>query len=502
MPRASGPAEAVVEAEDHLGTDRAVRTGGSSDPNAREPRAFASPAAVCWYLVELLAVGAVYFALAKLGLTLASINPSATPIWPPTGLALATVLLRGYRVSPAIFLAAFAANATTAGSLDTSAAIALGNTLECLVGGYLTRRWSDGAGPFDRPAAVARFALICLLAATPISATIGVGSLSLAGYADMAHLASIWMTWWLGDLAGALVITPVIVLWFDSLSRPLDRRLLEGGAVFALAVVVGIIAFSPLIAQTAIRDPLGFLAVLPLMWAALRCGQRDTATVALILCGFAIWGTMSGGGPFARETLNDSFLLLLMFIISTAVPSLVLSADVAVRRGSEAHQRLLAAELDHRVKNTLASVQALAALSLRSNPLPEAFGGEFMLRLQALARAQSLLRRRGWQGASLDEVVYEALAPYIGTKAEKVGISGAGVRLSANAASTLSMALHELGQCGQARRAGGARRSRDGEMADRRRLDRAPLGRGGRPAGARADAARLRPGIDRPERHP
>jgi two-component sensor histidine kinase len=163
-----------------------------------------------------------------------------------------------------------------------------------------------------------------------------------------------------------------------------------------------------------------------------------------VLCCFAIWGTMAGGGPFARETLNDSFLLLLMFIISTSVLSLVLSADVAVRKSSETHQRLLAAELDHRVRNTLASVQALAALSLRSNPSPEAFGGEFMLRLQALARAQSLLRRGGWKGASLDELVYEAVAPYVGAKAEKLAISGAGVRLSANAASTLSLALHEL----------------------------------------------------------
>jgi two-component sensor histidine kinase len=441
--RASHPAGAMAGADGHPGADRPVESGGGA-PHARKPPASVSPAAVGRYLVELLAVGAAYFALAKLGLTLASINPSATPIWPPTGLALAAVLLRGYRIWPAIFLAAFAANETTAGSVYTSFAIALGNTLECLVGGYLTRLWSGGTGPFDRPAAVARFALISLVAATPISATIGVGSLSLAGYADATRLASIWITWWLGDLAGALVITPVIVLWLGRWRRPFDRQLLEAGAVFALAVVIGIIAFSPLISQTAARDPLGFLAVLPLMWAALRCGQRDTAMTALVLCCFAIWGTMAGGGPFARETLNDSFLLLLMFIISTSVLSLVLSADVAVRKSSETHQRLLAAELDHRVRNTLASVQALAALSLRSNPSPEAFGGEFMLRLQALARAQSLLRRGGWKGASLDELVYEAVAPYVGAKAEKLAISGAGVRLSANAASTLSLALHEL----------------------------------------------------------
>jgi two-component sensor histidine kinase len=444
VPTASDPAEALVAADGQPGKGGIIATAGGGSPGTRPSRLSASASVISRYLLDLLVVGAAYFALAKLGLTLASINPSATPIWPPTGLALAAVLLRGYRVWPAIFLAAFAANESTAGSVYTSAAIALGNTFECLVGGYLTRLWSEGSGPFDRPLAVARFALISLVAATPISATIGVASLSLAGYADTSRLASIWMTWWLGDLAGALVITPVIVLWIERLRRPLDRHLLEAAAVFALAIVIGIVAFSPLIPQTAARDPLGFLAVVPLMWAALRCGQRVTAMTALLLCCFAIWGTMTGTGPFARGTLNDSFLLLLMFIISTAVLSLVLSADVAVRKASETHQRLLAAELDHRVKNTLASVQALAALSLRSNPAPESFGGEFMLRLQALARAQSLLRRGGWKGASLEEIVYDAVVPYVGAKAEKVSVSGIGVRLSANAASTLSLALHEL----------------------------------------------------------
>jgi integral membrane sensor domain MASE1 len=165
------------------------------------------------YAIELLAIGLAYFAFAKIGLALASIHPSASPIWPPTGLALAAVMLRGYRVWPAIFLGAWLANATTAGSVYTSSGIALGNTLESLVAGYLISRWSDGTRTFDSPAGVARFALIALVAATPISATIGIGSLALAGYADNARIASTWLTWWLGDLAGALVITPVIVLW-------------------------------------------------------------------------------------------------------------------------------------------------------------------------------------------------------------------------------------------------------------------------------------------------
>lgn len=144
------------------------------------------------------------------------------------------------------------------------------------------------------------------------------------------------------------------------MSRPRSLRgleLVETGLVLAGAMAVGVVAFSPLIEQTANRDPLGFLAILPLMWAALRRGQRDTATVALLLSCFAVWGTMSDGGPFARGTLNDSLLLLVMFMISTAVPTLALSADVAVRKASEQSLRAAHGELDEIVHERTAALE-------------------------------------------------------------------------------------------------------------------------------------------------
>src|SRR3954467_15879252 len=112
------------------------------------------------YALELCVVGALYFLMAKAGLALASINPSATPIWPATGLALAAVLIRGYRIWPAILLAAFTANAITAGSLAISIAIGIGNTLEGLIGAWLVNRWCSGRACFATPVGVARFSLI------------------------------------------------------------------------------------------------------------------------------------------------------------------------------------------------------------------------------------------------------------------------------------------------------------------------------------------------------
>ena len=165
----------------------------------------------------MILVGIAYFTFAYLGLRLASINPSATPIWPPTGLAIAAILLWGNRVAPAIFIAAFLINQLTAGSIFTSLAIAGGNTLEAVIAGYLVGRWAKGEEVFDTPTGIAKFALISL-AATLVSATIGVSSLTLAGYAEMSSFMSVWLTWWLGDLAGALIVTPVVVLWVPGLS--------------------------------------------------------------------------------------------------------------------------------------------------------------------------------------------------------------------------------------------------------------------------------------------
>ena len=107
------------------------------------------------------------------------------------------------------------------------------------------------------------------------------------------NFTPIWITWWLGDAAGALVVTPVIVLWAQTDWRAVNRReVLDVAALLACTVAVGLIAFSPLLPRSEYTSPLGFLAILPLVWAALRRGPRDTATVGLILTGFAIWATI------------------------------------------------------------------------------------------------------------------------------------------------------------------------------------------------------------------
>ena len=166
-----------------------------------------------WRAIGVIAALATSYVLAgRLGLSFAAVNPSATPLWPPTGLALAALLLFGDRVWPGILIGALAVNLPINGSFTPALAIAVGNTLEGLVASYLVRRFAHGAAAFERARDIFRFAILAGLVSPMVSATIGTTTLRLAGYAPWADYGSIWLTWWVGDGAGALLFAPALVL--------------------------------------------------------------------------------------------------------------------------------------------------------------------------------------------------------------------------------------------------------------------------------------------------
>src|SRR5437899_10822263 len=132
----------------------------------------------------LVALAAVYFAAGKLGLKLAFVNARAVAVGPCTGMALAAFLLLGYRVWPAILAGAFLVNLTTAGSVVTSLAIAVGNTLEGLIGCYLVTRFAAGKQAFQRAQDIFKFAVLAGMVSPIVSATVGVTTLAVAGFAS------------------------------------------------------------------------------------------------------------------------------------------------------------------------------------------------------------------------------------------------------------------------------------------------------------------------------
>src|SRR5437762_7122422 len=277
----------------------------------------------------------VYFIAGKFGLMLASLHASASPVWPPAGIALAALLLLGYRAWPAIFVGAFLVNVTTAGNVATSLAIATGNTLEALVGVWLVNRFAVGAYVFDRPQGVFKFALAAGISAV-ISPAFGVTSLALAGFADWANYGAIWLTWWLGDATSDLLIAPLIILWGIGSKRRWNRReAVEVGILLLLLFVLSEAVFGGWLAISAKNYPIAFSCGAVVIWTAFRFTQRETATGIFILSGIAIWGTLHGFGPFAEKTENQSLLALQYWTAVVTITAMALSAGMAERGRAE-----------------------------------------------------------------------------------------------------------------------------------------------------------------------
>jgi signal transduction histidine kinase len=288
------------------------------------------------HVLVLAGLAVAYWIAGKLGLQLAFVHPSATAVWPPTGLTLAALLLLGYRVWPGIFLGAYLVNISTAGSIATSLGLAVGNTLEGLVGAYLVNRFANGRNAFDRPQDVFTFALLAGLVSTSVSATIGVTSLSLGGYADWANYGAIWLTWWLGDAAGDLILAPLLILWATRLPAPWHRaQVLEVAALGLLLVLVGQAVFGGIPFDESQKYPLEFLCLPLLVWTALRFGQREVALATFLIAGIAVWGTLRGYGPFARGTAHESLLLLQAFMGTSAMIAMSVVAAVNEYRQTE-----------------------------------------------------------------------------------------------------------------------------------------------------------------------
>jgi PAS domain S-box-containing protein len=275
-----------------------------------------------------LAVAAVYFGAAKLGLTLAFSNRSVTAVWPPSGLALATVVLFGRRIWPGIALGAFLANLTTQGSLLTVMAITAGNTLEALVGAYLLARVGFRRD-LNRLRDVGALVLLAGALSTLVAATIGVASLAADGLVRHGAFLSTWRVWWLGDFGGDLLIASTIFALTSKLSVP-RRRLWR---IEALAAAVALIAVSAYVFSAA---RVGAYATLPLLfWIALRFGAPGAVVGGLLVSGYAVWFTKHMQGPFVGGTLDSALLRAQTFVGIATVTALCISAVRSEQRSSE-----------------------------------------------------------------------------------------------------------------------------------------------------------------------
>jgi two-component system cell cycle sensor histidine kinase/response regulator CckA len=311
------------------------------------------------WVIGILIVALLYYFGASVGLRLAFEKTNASPVWPSSGIALAAVLLLGYRVWPGIALGAFLANlvgflANQAASVLTvvvvSAVISLGNTLEAMAGALLLHRWVGARNPFYRTQDGFTFTAVAFLACG-VGPSIGATSVSLAGIAPPAAYGTVWFTWWLGDTLGVLLVTPLLLTWGAAPEvRWSVKRHVEAGLLLVSLLIASWVGFGGRLPGTEAQYPLAFLPIPWLVWAAFRFGPRGAASAAIVTAAIAIWDTVHGVGPFVQSNVNESLLLLEAFVGIVTVTILTMAAAVAERRDVEARLRTAHDGLEARVE--------------------------------------------------------------------------------------------------------------------------------------------------------
>jgi two-component system sensor histidine kinase VicK len=313
------------------------------------------------YAFRLALLAGAYFGMAKVGISLASDLSIVSAVWAPTGIALAALVVWGYRAWPGVALGALAAEATSGVPLLTAVGMTVGNTLEALLGAFLLMQVAGFRPTLERVRDVFALVVLAGLVSTTVSATFGVASLWLGNQLSGGELPASWRVWWLGDVAGDLLIAPLLLVLA---TRPrLDfslRRLNEVLCLIGLTVAASVVVFSH-------EVPITFLVVPPLAWAALRFRQWGAVFGTITVTSIAVWFTAHGSGPFAQVPPDSRLLLSQGFMAVAAMTTLLLAAMTSEREdASEALQRAHD-DLNERVRERTAQLEAsIQELALQS----------------------------------------------------------------------------------------------------------------------------------------
>jgi signal transduction histidine kinase len=336
------------------------------------------------YPLQVVALTALYAVSAELGLAAGAVSGFATLLWPPSGIALAALLVLGYRLAPAVALGALLANLSAGAPPLVALGIAIGNTLEALLGAYVLHRFGF-RNTLDRVRDVLALVVLAAFLSTVVSASIGVLVLGWSGIVPSNHLAETWRAWWLGDMTGDLLVTPPLLAWFSGSHAPLSRRRFPESIALGLTVIgVGVLAFFASPAVGAVLLHREYLLFPLFIWAALRFELRGVTATVLLACALAIAGTILGRGPFTREALHESLTHLQLFLAVAVITALLLGAVTSERR---AHAREVArlyeqAQQAIRVRDEFLSIAShelrtpLSALVLQLASLQALLGDE------------------------------------------------------------------------------------------------------------------------------
>ncbi len=321
----------------------------SGDALLHRPTHFLGPVA------SLVLVGIAYYLGARLGLSLSLVAHNVTPLWPPTGIAVAAFLLLGRSMWPGVALAAFAVNLPISEGPLPAAITAAGNTLAPLLAVTLLTRVGFRR-QLDRRKDALLIVFLGALASTLISATIGAATLIVSGAIADDQLLTAWAVWWTGDAMGILAVAPFLLclpLFWEQAPWPLGRWV-EAGVI--LVVTAGVVTWA------ASSQPHQLFLALPLLgWAAWRLQLRGAAPAALIASLAATWAAAQELGPFGRGSLFEQMFTLQAFNACVALTSFFLAALVSERMRAADDLVAAAGELEERVLQRTAELSAANA---------------------------------------------------------------------------------------------------------------------------------------------
>lgn len=290
-----------------------------------DPRLWPLAAPGYWIAVPLVALA--YSSIAAISLMLAIPPGYASAVWPPAGIALAAWLAFGGRIWPGILLGAAMANLGVMGTpVWVALAIGAGNAAEAALAGVLIRRFVALRHRFDQPAAVWKFAAIAFGAAL-VAATNGVATLALAGQVPWAEFGTHWLTWWLGDATGIIIVAPLLLCWSEpGNGRTAGEKRIEYQLFAALLVLFGGLALAVKYRTDAVQT-LAYLMIPLVTWAAARLDQRAVTAASFAISVVAVIDMLDGAATmFTPLSLNESLLLLQLFVSAVALTGLTLSA--------------------------------------------------------------------------------------------------------------------------------------------------------------------------------
>lgn len=282
------------------------------------------------YMTVFLCVTLFYFLIAKASLTLASLYQSASPMWLPTGIAVAALLVLGIKYWPSIFVGAFAVNFFLTPSPLVLAGIALGNSCEAIVGAFLIARFARGVGAFDSLNSMWHFFAIAFTVPL-ISALFGPLSLFYGGFLASTSLYGVIFTWWIGNVIGLLLVAPLVIVFYENKIWAFGKnRIPELFLALLSFMLVSFIVFFGWPLQLPAVFMLPFWIIPSLLWIAFRFCLRVLTSALLIFALIATAGTTLGFGLFNTlyTSFNTSLITLQLFTISLIVT--VLPVGVAV----------------------------------------------------------------------------------------------------------------------------------------------------------------------------